>query len=696
MLTTTINPKIAPSHLERNAYVYIRQSTLQQVLRNKESTERQYALVQRACELGWSKEQVLVVDDDLGCSGKTAHNRIGFQRLVSEVGLGRAGAVIGIEVSRLARSCGDWHRLIELCTLGDSLIIDEDGIYDPRHFNDRLLLGLKGTMSEAELHFLRSRLWGGKLNKAQKGELVFCLPIGLSYSPTLDIVLDPNQQIQHAFFTLFRKFEELESAWKVVAYFRVHKLLFPSRKLSGDMGSESIWIPLSHTRVLGVLHNPLYAGAYAFGRRTERHAPIGQKSALVPMEKWHVLIKDHFVGYLSWDQFLRHQQRLRNNRTNYTALSLRGVARAGAALLQGIVLCGLCGRRMTVRYKDNGRQSLTYLCEASRRFFTGNTCQAVKGRLVDEAVGQAFLKAVQPTRLKVALKAFEKIEENRKLLLRHWELQIEKARFEAERAARQFQAVEPENRLVARTLESQWNAKLAILEKLQQDFQTEMNKAPLTLSAAQRDQITALAQDLPAIWQAPSTSYDDKKRLVRVLIQDVALTRHQETSSVRIQIRWKTTATSEITREHPRPYQQDVQTPQAVINFVREKASTLPDGDIAQELNHLRFTSGHGRKFHKGMIKWIRYRYKIASACPINPTQQVPLVRGDGRWSTQAVAKELGVSIHQVHYLRHKGLLRAKQAMKKSPWWFEVTPEELARIRKMLHNPNRNRFPNTV
>lgn len=696
MLTTSANPQIAPSHLERNAYVYIRQSTLQQVLRNKESTERQYALAQRACELGWSKEQVLVVDDDLGCSGKTAQGRIGFQRLVSEVGLGRAGAVIGIEVSRLARSCSDWHRLIELCTLGDSLIIDEDGIYDPRHFNDRLLLGLKGTMSEAELHFLRSRLWGGKLNKAQKGELVFCLPVGLAYSPTLDIILNPNQQIQHAFFTLFRKFDELESAWKVVAYFRDHKLLFPSRQHSGVMDSETLWVPLSHGRVLGALHNPLYAGAYAFGRRTERHAPLGPKSTLVPMEKWHVLIKDHFAGYISWEQFLRHQQMLRNNQTNYAALNLRGVARAGAALLQGIVLCGRCGRRMTIRYKDNGRQCLVYLCEASRRFFTGNTCQAVKGWLVDEAVGQAFLKAVQPTRLKVALKAFEKIEENRKLLLRQWELQIEKARFEAERAARQFQAVEPENRLVARTLESQWNAKLAVLEKLQQDFQAEMNKAPLTLNAAQRDQITALAQDLPAIWQAPSTSHDDKKRLVRVLIQDVTLTRQKETSTVRMQIHWKTGATSEIVREHPRPYQQDVQTSTTVVDFVREKAATLPDRDIAQELNHLRLTSGHGRKFHEGMIKWIRYRYKIVSACPSGPTRQFPLVRGDGRCSAQAIAKELGISINQVHYLRHKGLLRATQAMPRSPWWFEVTAGELDRIRKMLHNPGRNRFPNTV
>ena len=696
MLTTLANPKILPSHLERNAYVYIRQSTLQQVLRNKESTERQYALVERACALGWPKEQVLVVDDDLGCSGKTATGRIGFQRLVSEVGLGRAGAVIGIEVSRLARSCSDWHRLIELCTLGDSLIIDEDGIYDPRHFNDRLLLGLKGTMSEAELHFLRSRLWGGKLNKAQKGELVFCLPVGLAYSLTLDIILNPNQQIQHAFFTLFRKFDELESAWKVVAYFRDHKLLFPGRQHAGVMDSETLWVPLSHGGVLRTLHNPLYAGAYAFGRRTERHAPLGQKSTLVPMEKWHVLIKDHFVGYISWEQFLRHQQMLRNNQTNYAAMGLRGVARSGVALLQGIVLCGRCGHRMTIRYKANGQQCLSYFCEPSRRFCANNPCQSVKGRLVDEAVAQAFLKAVQPNRLKVALKAFEKIEENRKVLLRQWELQIEKARYEAERAARQFQAVEPENRLVARTLESQWNAKLTALEKLQQDFQSEMNKAPLALSAEQREQITALAQNLPAIWQAPSTSHDDKKRLVRVLIQDVTLTRQKETYTVRIQIRWKTGATSEITRDHPRPYQQEIQTPQAVIDLVREKAASLSDCDIAQELNRLRFTSGQGKKFHKNMIKWIRYQYKIASACPSGPTRQFPLVRGDGQYSTKAIAQELGISIDQVRYLRHKGLLRAQQTLANSPWWFNVTSEELDRIRKMLDNPHRNRFPKAV
>jgi len=577
-----------------------------------------------------------------------------------------------------------------------STFIDEDGVYDPRHFNDRLLLGLKGTMSEAELHFLRSRLWGGKLNKAQKGELVFCLPVGLVYNPTQDIILDPNQQTQQAFFTLFQKFQDLESAWKIVAFFQAHKLLFPSRKSSGAMDSPTTWIPLSHGRVLGILHNPLYAGAYAFGRRTERHVPLGQKSTLRPMEKWQVLIKEHFVGYISWDRFLLNQQILRNNQTNYAALETRGVPRAGAALLQGIVFCGLCGHRLTIRYKDNGRQSLSYLCETRRRSFGGTTCQAVKGHPVDAAIGQAFLKAVQPSHLKVAFKAFEKIEANRQTLLRHWELRIEKARFEAERAARQFQAVEPENRLVARTLESEWNNKLAALDQLQQDFQVEIDKAPLALTPAQRHQITALAQDLPAIWRAPSTSPEDKKRLIRVLIKDVTLTRQKENASVRIQIHWKTGATSELTVDHPRPPYQAIQTPPSVIDFVRQKAKILPDREIAQELNRLHFLSGRRKKFHPGMIKWIRYRYKIPTACPNAPTSQFPGRRGDGRFSAQVIAKELGLSIHQVHYLRGKGILRAQQVRMNSPWWFQVTPQELDRIRQMINNPNRNRIHNLV
>ena len=534
------------AHLARTAYLYVRQSTLRQVLTNTESATRQYALRQRAIALGWPAEQVVTIDCDQGQSGASAADREGFQRLVAEVGMGRAGIVLGLEVSRLARNNADWHRLLEICALSGTLICDEDGLYDPGEFNDRLLLGLKGTMSEAELHFIRARLRGGQLSKARRGELKMPLPVGLVYDPADRVVLDPDASVRDAISHLFTVFARTGSARAVVQDFARDGLLFPVRIRKGARKGELTWTSLGHWQVLRALHNPRYAGAFAYGRRREARTPDGKKTFLtVPREQWTALFTDAHPGYLTWEQFEANQQLLLANAAAHGQERDRGPAREGSALLQGLAICGRCGRRITVRYHvRRGIQIPDYECVRACIDTGGPRCLTVPGAAVDTAVGQLLLDTVTPLALDVALSVQTELEtradEADTLRRRH----VERTRQHADLARRRYLAVDPNNRLVADSLEADWNDALRALRAAEDDYDTAAAKAAETLSEQNKARIRSLATDFPALWSDPATPPRERKRMTRLVIEDITLAK---TDQIHLHVRFRGGTTTSLT-----------------------------------------------------------------------------------------------------------------------------------------------------
>ena len=685
MLNHLNNPKIRSDHLDRQAFIYVRQSTLVQVRDNTGSKARQYDLVQRALNLGWPREQITVIDQDQGHSGASVIGRDGFQSLVSEVGLGRAGAVISLEVSRLARSCSDWYRLIEICALSETLVVDEEGVYDPNQYNDRLLLGFKGTMSEAELHWLHSRLQGGKLEKAQKGELRFRLPTGLIYDPLGQVILDPDEQVQQAVRLVFDLFDQFSSAMAVVQHFNSHGLLFPTRFWGGVRNDELVWQPLLHGRVLMILRNPAYAGAYAYGKtKTRTKALPGEAPRIkgytrqVKPEDWSIVLKDVHPSYIPWEQFLRNRQRLEDNRTWHPE-EHRGAVREGAALLQGIVLCGQCGRRMSVRYLQDGTV-WAYVCAQVHSHLAGKTCQFVIGNEIDAAVTQVFLEAMQPAQLEISMAAFKQIERRAQQIDQQWQLRLERAHYDANLARRQFCSVDPENRLVARTLERDWNEKLAEIELLEREYAALPKLTAYLVSPEARQRILALAQDLPTVWQAHTTSPVERKQLLRFLVKDVTLTRQKTT--IRASIRWQTeTVTS---REVPRRKKScDARrTNPAVVDRVRILAANHTDEQIAPLLNQEGYVPGLGGSFTANKVYWIRYAYCIPSGCPQAPGACPEGQRGDGRYSARAAAERLNVDVSTIADWCEAGVLDAIQETPHGPRWIKLTSEIIAKLRK--------------
>ena len=464
--------KVTASHLGRDAYLYVRQSTVRQVFEKTESTQRQYALQERAVALGWAVERIHVIDSDLGQSGASAADREGFQKLVAEVGMGHAGIVLGLEVSRLARNCADWHRLLELCALGDTLILDEDGLYNPNDFNDRLLLGLKGTMSEAELHLLRARLRGGILSKARRGELQAPLPVGLVYDEQGHVRLDPDAQVRESLTLLFESFRRAGSAFGTVKMFHEQGLLFPRRLRKWPRKGELVWGEVTHTRVLQVLHNPRYAGAFVFGRtRTHKRAEGGAACTKLPREQWDTLIPNAHEGYISWAEYEDNQRRLRERAQAHGLDRRKSPPREGPALLQGLVVCGVCGQRMTVRYHvRGGRPTPDYICARDGIEHGRRPCQQIPGASIDAAVGELLLKTLTPMALEVALEVQQEllaqIEEADRLRAK----QVERARYEADLARQRYLRVDPRNRLVADALEADWNQALRALGQAQEDY----------------------------------------------------------------------------------------------------------------------------------------------------------------------------------------------------------------------------------
>ncbi|MHC4066746.1 MAG: recombinase family protein, partial [Planctomycetota bacterium] len=478
--------KVRADHLKRDAYLYIRQSTLQQVLHNTESTQRQYALKQRAVALGWPVERVIVIDSDLGQSGATATDREGFQRLVAEVGMGHAGIVLGLEVSRLARNCADWHRLLEICGLTDTLILDEDGLYDPAQFNDRLLLGLKGTMSEAELHVLRARLQGGIRNKARRGELRIPLPVGLVYDQQGKVMLDPDKQVQQTVHTFFQAYQREGSALAVVKYFDKNGLLLPRRLRGGANKGQLVWGPLGHTRAVQVLRNPRYAGAFAFGRTRACKRPNGRDGYRTqPQEDWHTLIPDAHPGYISWQRYQDNLHTLRACAQACGSDRRKSPPGQGPALLQGLVLCGVCGRRMTVRYHQrHGNLMGDYVCQHESTNHGHPVCQQMTGSSMDRAIGELLLKMVQPVTLELAFAVQAELHDRLEEVDQLRRQQIQRAEYDMELARNRYMRVDPNNRLVADALEAEWNNKLRALTEAQEQYEQQRQKDRLTLDDA--------------------------------------------------------------------------------------------------------------------------------------------------------------------------------------------------------------------
>ncbi len=685
MMMQSFAPKIRPDHLDRLAQVYVRQSTMIQVRENTASTARQYDLASRARELGWPQERIQVIDQDQGHSGASAADRDGFQQLVAQVGLGRTGAVLSLEASRLARSCSDWYRLIEICALTNTLVIDEDGVYDPTLYSDRLLLGFLGTMSEAELHLIRSRLLGGKLKKASDGQLRFRPPTGLVYDLERRIVFDPDEQVQQAVRLVFDLFDQSPSALAIVKYFADHHLQFPTRLWGGSRHGQVIWRPLSHGRVLAILHNPEYAGAYVYGRTKTRlqclpgeEPRVKGRTRQVRPEDWPFLIPGHHPGYITWDQFQRNQRRLDDNRT-LPDQDRRGALREGLALLQGIVRCGRCGRRMSVRYLNNASIP-SYECNSYHTHFAGKTCQSIRGDEVDAAVARALLEAMQPAQLEVSMAAFDQVAARARQLDRQWQLTLERARYEAELARRRFVAVEPENRLVARTLEREWNEKLAEIERMERDETLRPQLASRLVDPEERRRVLALAQDLSKVWYAARTPQTARKQLLGYLIKDVTLTRGE--TIIQVAIRWQTEACTVLEVPRPKRSYEVRRTDPAIVARVRVLVLDHTDRQIAAVLDQEGFRSGTGSRFTQNRVKQLRYAHSITSGCPEGPAACVGGHRADGRCSTKAAADMLNVNVSTIADWCQSGVLDGTQSAPHAPWWIKLTPEIITHLRK--------------
>jgi DNA invertase Pin-like site-specific DNA recombinase len=648
-MTPDTHQKVKAAHLQRNAYLYIRQSTLRQVFENSESTKRQYALRQKAVALGWPEDRIIVIDTDLGQSGASAVDREGFQRLVTEVSLGRAGIVLGLEVSRLARNSSDWHRLLEICALTQALILDEDGVYDPAHFNDRLLLGLKGTMSEAELHVLRARLQGGILNKARRGELVIRPPIGLIYNSEGRLVLDPDKQVQQALRLLFDTFRRTGAAMATVRTFRRQNLLFPRRVHVGPQKGDLVWGVLGLSQVLRILHNPRYAGAFAYGRsHTRKSMDGGFKIIHLRKEEWETLIPQAHAGYISWEDYEQNQKRLHESAQAVGRDRRKSPAREGPALLQGLLLCGRCGERMTVRYHSREERLWPeYLCQRDGIEHAKPLCQRIPGAGIDQAIGELLVAAVSPVALEVALSVQQELQSRIEEADRLRQKQVERAQYEVELARRRYMRVDPDNRLVADSLEAEWNSKLRTLSEAQQERERQREQDRKVLSEPQRAAILALATNFPALWRDPNTPDRERKRMIRLLLEDITLLRGEQ---ITLHIRFKGGAAKTLTLPLPLNSWQQRQTSPDVVKKIDQLLDHHTYLQIAAILNKHGIRSGEGKAFTSRIVARIQRSYAL--------TPRYDRLRKAGMLTVKEMAALLGVCPQRVNIWNRHGLIR--------------------------------------
>ncbi|MBW1669496.1 MAG: recombinase family protein [Deltaproteobacteria bacterium] len=584
-----LQQKVSVDQLKRKAYLYVRQSSLRQLMDNQESTKRQYALKQRAVALGWSPEMIEVIDEDLGRSGAWS-GRSGFQRLVGEVGMGHAGIVLSLEVSRLARNCSDWHRLLEICAVADTLILDEEGIYNPSLFNDRLLLGLKGTMSEAELHVIRARLIGGMLNKASRGELKLRLPVGFVYDLKGRVVLDPDMQIQESIRHLFSTFRQVGTVFRTVRTFRDEGIKFPNRMHHGPSKGDVVWTSLKVSRVNHILHNPRYTGAYVYGRKTQKRRDAEGRPIVrdLPRAEWHALIKDAHEGYISWEEYEENQKRLKANSISWRG-SERSVPREGSALLQGLVVCGICGKRMSVRYrKTRGRLRPEYACKGCGDNLAEPRCQSMPGDGIDEAVGSLLVETMNPLALDVALAVQEELNRRTDEADRIRQKQVERARYEVELARRRYLRVDPDNRLVADALEADWNENLRALAKAEAQYKRLREKDRKALDEGMQEKIRELAADFPRLWNDPATPQRERKRIAHLLVEDVTLVKGKE--DITVHVRFKGGAAETLRISRPLKSWEEWTTDAKVVAEIDRLLDHHTNSQVASILNQSGFT----------------------------------------------------------------------------------------------------------
>lgn len=647
-MSTETYQKVTADHLRRDAFLYVRQSSLRQVFENTESTKRQYALRDRAVALGWPIERIRVIDSDLGRSGSSIEGRDGFQHLVAEVANRHAGIVLGLEVSRLARNNADWHRLIELCALTQTLILDEDGTYDPAYFNDRLLLGLKGAMSEAELHVLKARLQGGIRNKARRGELELPLPIGFVYAADGSVVLDPDQQIRASVQLVFDTFRQVQSASAVVRRFQREGWQFPRRVHCGVGKGDVLWGPLDQSRCSQLLHNPRYAGAFVYGRtRGARNAALKYVQLKVAREHWQVLIRDAHPGYIDWAEFERNQTTLAGN-VGFGALGRGHMPREGVGLLQGRVVCGRCGARMQVRYQEVERRLQPYyMCneEVVRR--AGKPCQSVRGAPVDAAVSELLLQSVAPAAIEVALAVEDEIGARIEQANQHRATLLARARYEAELARRRYLHVDPANRLVADALEADWNERLRRLDALQQEHDRQRAADQELLGDEARVRIRALAQNFPAVWADARVAPVERKRMVALLIEDVTLVKHER---IDVHVRFRGGATTSLQIDKPKPIALIRKTLPEVVQMVDQLLETCTDRQVAARLNELGYKNWKGQSFTFKKVTVLRYAYKLKS--------RFQRLRERGMLTAEELAKQFGVCTTTIYQWGQSGVLR--------------------------------------
>ena len=668
--------KIAAGHLRRAAFVYVRQSTTTQVEHNRESTERQYRLVDRALELGWQRDQVQVVNGDLGISGAGLADRSGFAHMTAQVALGHVGIVLGLEVSRLARNNADWYRLLDLCGATDTLIGDGDGIYHPGLFNDRLVLGLKGTMSEAELHVLRARLEGGIRNKAARGELRRGLPVGFLWGEgDGEILFHPDEAVAGAIRAVFARFAEMGSARRVWLWFRSQRLQFPlqSNNLDGVR-----WVTPTYTKIHHVLTNPVYAGAYVYGKtRQERYVDESEKVRKrlrrLPRSEWTIVIRDHHKGFTDWKTFEANQARLAAN-TRPRAHEPGGAVRDGAALLQGLATCGRCGRKLGVHYTGR-RSSPGYHCSGDSIVNgRGEHCLRIGARQIDDAVASAFLAALAPAGLKASLQAAQQIEADHDTALAQWRRQVERARYEAQRAERRYRLVDPDNRLVTRGLEAEWERCLRAVQTAEAELAGREQQRPLTLGAEQHAAILSLGADLDRVWSAPPTTDRDRKELLRTLVEEVIVAADRTKKQAHLTLRWRGGLLSDIDLALPRSQPAPIRTDEETIELVRRLAAHYPDAVIAGILNRQGRRTATDLRFTANRVSSLRAHWGIPCFEP--PPEPV---RGE-LVNVREAARILGVSAPTLHRCLNDGFLAGEQLTPGAPWRIRMTEDLRARF----------------
>lgn len=676
--------KIRPKHVSRRAIVYLRQSTLRQVVEHAESTSRQYALAERAAALGWPRDGIEVIDEDLGQSGATTEARPGFRRLAEAVGKGQIGALFALEVSRFARSSADWHQLLDLCGWGDVLIIDEQGVFDPRDPNDRLLLGLKGQMSEAEKYWMRLRMHGAKLSRARRGELSLVPPTGYVWDPVAgQLAFHPDEQVQAAIRLIFERFRTEGTAHGLRMWFFKQGLKIPVRH-RGD--PEIQWVNATPRTVLDILHNPIYTGAYVYGRRESRVVLVdgARRTSVVPLarDQWRVFLPDQHPAYLSWEQYVENQEKLRANRSTSKTPGDHRAALGGAALLQGLVLCGRCGARMHVVYAGR-RRRVVYKCRNPEQHGTGmGACWSVAGDAIDAQVADGFLTAAQPSELELALAVSQEAERQADQVDEQWRLRLERTRYEARHAERRYKAVDPDNRVVARTLEGQWEEKLRELEETEQEYERARERRKVVLSQEDRKRILDLARDLPRVWRSASTTQQQRKNLLRILLREVTLTPMDvPTRATRVQVLWESGAVSEYRlprARHVSGTQVHAATEERLRLLVEEGRY---DDEIAEQLNRDATTTGMGKRWDAESVARVRRRIGVVRPGSFPGKTPLPDRRPDGLYSTRGVAVRFGVARRTVSRWVQIGKLQISDGGgPREPAWFELDQETIERL----------------